>query len=356
MPDNRFTVFNEGDELYQDMIEGICNAGVSIDMESYIFEADATGLTFIEALVDRARSGLSIRLHLDAFGSLSLSLGRENRRMAEAGIEIRWFNPWHWYTPLKFNRRNHRKLLVIDGSAAWLGGFNIHRENSSREYGESRWRDTHVRIEGPLAQQAKVYFDRFWEGQRRWRPVIDIDAESALVSNHNWSQRRQLRRLLAQQFFRAKNCIWLCTPYFMPDHFLQRHMVKAARRGVDVSLLLPYKTDRPVAQWAARAAYASLMASGIRIFEYQPRVLHGKIIIIDNNWCSVGSANLDYRSLYVNFEINLVSHCSDLVNRLQNDFINDLTVSREIDSRKWARQSLLQRVYQSIGWICRRFL
>ncbi len=356
MTQNRFTIFTEGDDLYEDMITVICRAASSILLECYIFEADEVGKRFINALIERAGAGVNVRLHLDAFGSLYLGRSDEIERLKQAGVELKWFNPWRWYAPLKFNRRNHRKLLVVDDHTAWLGGFNIHRENSKEAFGDGRWRDTQVRIDGPLAHQAKIYFDRLWQGRRRWAPVSGVYAESALVSNHNWFQRHQLRRLLALKFHKAQHRIWLCTPYFMPDRFLQRRMVKAARRGIDVRLLLPYKTDRPMTQWAARAAYTSLMAAGIRIFEYQPRILHAKIMIIDDDWCSVGTTNLDYRSFFTNYEINLVSSRRDLVDRLQQDFRNDLATSRGIEGGEWTRRHWLRKFYYSVGWLCRRFL
>jgi len=356
MNTDQFTVFTEGDKLYEDMLASIRLAESSIAMESYIFEPDNIGHLFIDALVERARAGIYVRLHLDAFGSVSLAASDEAERMAAAGIELKWFNPWRWYKPHRFNRRNHRKLLVIDGRTAWLGGFNIHRENSLREYGQDRWLDIQVRIDGPIAEQVQVYFDRLWLGRRDWSPSFDVQAASMLVSNHNWLQRRQLRRMLALKFYQARKHIWLCTPYFMPDSFLQRQMIKAARRGIDVRLLLPYKTDRPVTQWVARAEYTSLMAAGIRIYEYEPRFIHAKMMIIDSDWCSVGSANLDYRSFFVNYEINLVSTREDLVKCLQGIFSEDLKLSRAMDPRRWAERGGLWWFYQAAGWVLRRIL
>ena len=132
---NRFTVYTEGDTLYDDMLRGIAAAKSSIAMESYIFNPDPVGIRFIDALIERVRAGVQVRLHLDAFGSLSLALSTEDSRMRDAGIELKWFNTLRWYKPLRFNRRNHRKLLIIDQKSVWLGGFNIHKENSRRESG-----------------------------------------------------------------------------------------------------------------------------------------------------------------------------------------------------------------------------
>lgn len=351
-----FTVFTEGDDLYDDMIQGILAADHSIAMECYIFEPDAIGMRFIEALRQQAMAGVRVQLHLDAFGSSVLAQSTECVRMIDAGIKLKWFNPLRWFKPLHFNRRNHRKLLVIDDRSVWLGGFNIHKENSQKDFGPDRWRDTHVRIDGAIAGQARIYFDRLWQGRRDWSPAYDQQADSMLISNQNWLQRHHLRRMLALRFYQAKKQIWMCTPYFMPDRFLQRQMLKAARRGIDVRLLLPYKTDHPVTQLVARSAYASLMESGIRIYEYQPRFMHAKTIVIDNDWCTVGSTNLDDRSFFVNYEINLVSLRTALVNQLQQNIIADINKSRQINPVQWARQGWQRWLYLRLGSLLRRIL
>lgn len=158
-----------------------------------------------------------------------------------------------------------------------------------------------------------------------------------LVSNHNWLQRHQLRRMLAMRFHQAHSRIWMCTPYFMPDHFLQRQITRAARRGIDV-LLLSYESDRPLTQLVARAAYASLMDSGIKIFEFEPRFLHAKIIVIDDDWSTIGSSNLDYRSFFLNDEINLVSSRPDLALQLGENLAADMERSIQITPQDIARQ------------------
>ena len=356
MPANQFTVFTEGDELYDDMLAGIRNAKHSIALECYIFNPDETGVQFIDALIERARAGVRVQLHLDTFGSAELLIGHQDDRLREAGVELKWFNTLHWYQPHRFNRRNHRKLLIKDNDVVWLGGFNIHNENSLKVFGECRWRDTQVRITGQLVEEARVYFDKLWEGHRHWKPHFDAEAESTLISNHNWIERHRLRRLLSHRFHKAREKISLCTPYFMPDNFTQRHMILTAKRGVEVRLLLPAISDRPVAQWVARAAYASLIAAGIRIFEYQPRVLHAKVTIIDDDWCTVGSANLDYRSFFVNFEMNLVSLRTDLIRVLDKNYSDDLAQSREILTAKLPQSGWIQKLIQSIGWVCRRIM
>ncbi len=351
-----FHVFTEGDDLYDDMLAAIAAARRDIRLESYMFEGDAVGSIFIEALCARAREGVRVRLHLDALGSLGLMLGDAPRQLRAAGVELRWFNPPRPLQLFKLNRRNHRKLLVIDNQRAWLGGFNIHVECSYRHYGIERWRDTHVRFAGRLATMAGGYFDRLWEDRRHWRQSFRGDTRAFLVSNHNLRHVHRFRRLLKRQMRLAHASVWLTTPYFMPDRGTRRGMADAARRGVDVRLLVPYKTDRVVTRWAARAAYSRLLAAGVRIYEYQPRVLHAKTVLIDDLWNTIGTANLDYRSFYVNFELNLITRDSDLVARLRRDFLADLDQARPVLAESWEKRGVWGRLAEVIGRIARKFL
>lgn len=351
-----FTVFTEGDELYEDMLWHVRQAQHSVRLESYIFENDAIGGEFIEACCERARAGIKVQLHLDALGSLMLSLSDAPERLREAGAELKWFNPARLFRLLKLNRRNHRKLLVVDDRFAWLGGFNIHDDSSRRYTGEECWRDTHLRIGGPLARVAAEYFDNLWCGRRNWRAPMDPERGAFLVSNHNLRQTHRFRRLLKRRMRNAVDSVWLTTPYFMPDRATQQEMARAARRGVDVRLLVPFKTDRPVTQWAARAAYSQLLAAGVRIYEYRPRLLHAKTAIVDGQWCTIGTANIDYRSFYVNYELNLISSRTDLAGILRKNFLDDLEVSREILDSAWQRRGWSMRIEEVIGWLARKFL
>lgn len=353
---NKFQIYTEGDDLYQDMLACISRAKKSILLESYIFEPDETGKSFIDALLERASAGVEVRIHLDAFGSLNLSMSKELDRIKKSNINLKWYNPWCWYRPLKFNRRNHRKLLVVDESIAWLGGFNIHDENSLSEFGKERWLDTHARIDGPLAAYTQKLFEQLWDKSPIPYREIGHELESIIVSNVSWRQRRQFRQILINQIKTATKQIWLCTPYYMPDRFLQIQIINAARRGVDVRLLLPYKTDRPVARWVARAAYYSLINSGVRIFEYSPRFLHSKIMLIDKQWTTIGSTNIDYRSFFINLEINLMSSDISLIESLSNIYINNLSVSEEISADSLVQNKLISAIYIWLGKIFRKIL
>ena len=350
-----YRLYVEGDDLYEDMLQSIASARRAIRLESYIFAPDEIGWRFAEALARRAEEGLRVRVLVDAAGSLYWHSRQLARYLRAHGVRVRWFHRWDWRHPYRYNRRDHRKLLTIDEDHLYLGGFNIHRECSRSLYGEQRWRDTHVRLEGELTAVANRMFERFWKGRKRW-VVRSEQRSNVLLPNHNGRCRHALQCLYMEIFRRARRYVFLTTPYFVPDHRTQQALGAAARRGIDVRLLVPAKSDVPLTRWAAQAAYAGLLQDGVRIFEYQPRVLHAKTAVADGDWGTIGTANLDYRSFFLNYELNLVSRDPQLCGELERHFMQDLEESKEITAGAWARRPRRRQLLEAIGWMARRWL
>lgn len=351
-----YALFGEGDELYDAMVDSIGAAQRRVDLETYIYAADEVGWRIGEALAAQARAGVQVRLLIDAAGSMLSFSDSLKTYLRQNGVVVHRFHRWRWRQPLRFYQRNHRKLLAIDGREAYVGGFNLHRESSQSVYGPQRWRDTHVRLSGALADHASALFDAFWSGNRSWSPRSVRETGDALVPNHSRICRHQVHCLYVRLLRSAERSLFLTTPYFVPDHRTQNELVLAARRGVDVRLLLPGKSDVPVARWAARAAYRKLLSSGIRIFEYQPRVLHAKTAVVDGAVATVGTANLDYRSLFVNYELNLFSANRTLCAALEQQFLADLSEALELTMPGWSKRPWSGMVGESVGWIARRWL
>jgi cardiolipin synthase len=247
-------------------------------------------------------------------------------------------------------------LLVVDGKTAFLGGFNIHRESSRAFYGEQRWRDTHVRLGGSLARHAADCFAAFWRRDLHWEPQESDSSGSVLMPSQTLACLRRLRCTYATLFAEARSSIQISTPYFVPDHRTQHGLIEAAQRGVKVSLLVPRKSDVPITRWAARAAYAHLLAAGVRIYEYLPRMFHAKTAVIDGTWATIGTANMDYRSLFLNYELNLITRDEQLCRQLQIQFTLDLTESAEISRQVWAERKWKEYFFETIGWLSRRWL
>ncbi|HFD81571.1 MAG TPA: cardiolipin synthase B [Gammaproteobacteria bacterium] len=338
------------------MIASIAGARHQVLLESYIFADDEIGNRFAEALAERARAGVIVRMHLDAAGSLFWASHRLIRKLEDHGVLVRWFHRWDWRHPWRYNRRNHRKLLVVDGHLAYVGGYNIHRENSLSVYGPKRWRDTHVAFSGTLASDARELFGRFWIGRRRPPRLHPTPQGSILVSNFSRGGRRYLNGSFASLFSNARDRIYVTTPYFVPDRRTQRLLSGAARRGVDVRVLVPRKHDVRLAQWAAHAAYDNLLQNGVRIFEYLPRLLHAKTAVVDGRHATVGTANIDYRSFFLNYELNLFTRHAGLCRRLERTFLADLEEAEEVFAEQWKRRFPGRRALELIGWMARRWL
>ena len=348
------TLFNEGDVLFDSMLADIAAARERVWMESYIFADDAIGREFVERLAESAARGVEVRVRVDAVGSRFGFSGGSAKRLGTSGARFRWCHPWEWRRPWTFHRRNHRKLLIVDQRAAYLGGFNISQINSRRIHGDGRWRDTHVRLTGPIVQDAAAAYAAFAQGELEW--CGNEDRPLYLLTNHARHCRYRWRCLLRHRFAEARQRIWLTTPYFVPDSVTQHRLCEAALRGVDVRVLVPGKSDVWLVQWAGRAAYSQLLRAGVRVFEYQPRTLHAKALLMDEDWSTIGTANFDYRSFFINYELNLVAHSPRMNAALASLFQEDLEAAREIRQRRWAARPLSGRFAELIGWSARRWL
>ena len=349
-------LYTEGDALFEAMLAQIGRAKKKVWMETYIFADDEVGQRFAQALSDKAKAGVEVRLLVDALGSLFQFYRTLGPMLEASGVEVRHFHRWHWREPLRYNRRDHRKLLVVDGEKAFLGGFNIHRQSSQRYFGVTRWRDTHASFQGHLARQADELFDAFWRGERRRLPTEDNQSSSTLVPNQSRDCRQRLACLYADFLGNAKQQVCLTTPYFVPDHHTQKALLAAVKRGVEVRLLVPRSSDVRLARWAANAVYARLLDAGVRIYEYLPRMLHAKVAIADEKWATLGTANLDYRSLFQNYELNLVTRDPVICCRLQAQFEHDLTQASAVCATRWRQRRWVPRLAELLGWSVRRWL
>ncbi|MGB4860567.1 MAG: phospholipase D-like domain-containing protein [Dokdonella sp.] len=346
--------FTEGDELYDAMLSDIRAADSNVRMESYIFADDQAGAPFFTALAEATSAERAVTVRVDWVGSWGEITRARLRLLKSKGIIWQWSRPWVWQTPLVFNRRNHRKLLIIDDRVAYVGGFNIHQESSRRVVGARRWRDTHVRFTGPLVRDAITLFDRFPRRPHvRW---ADFPRGTHLLPNNSRRCRHLLRCAFIDRFRAARERIWLTTPYFVPDSRSQSELCDAARRGIDVRVLVPAKGDVGLAAWATHAAYAGMLEAGVRIWEYLPRVLHAKNALVDREWSTVGTANFDYRSFFLNDELNLVVDEAGFNAELAAQFEIDLLEAREVISNTWRKRAWSGVITETIGWWARRWL
>ncbi|WP_267119698.1 cardiolipin synthase, partial [Xanthomonas sacchari] len=311
----------DGAATYEAILRDIGAAQHHVHLEYYIFNPDRTGTRIRDALVERARAGVRVRLLLDAVGSSQVRK-RFLRPLLEAGAEVAWFHPTQLLRPFKFKRpwvnlRTHRKIVVIDGRIAFTGGINVTDEENEALRADA-YRDLHLRCEGHVVRSLQLVFVEDWlYATRQGRDAFDMariwpsdmpsrDAGSiqaqVLVSGPD-SSWESIHRLQVAAIYEAQRRVWLVTPYFVPGEAARMALTSAALGGLDVRLLVPKRSDSRLVTLAARSYFDELLQAGVRIYEYGPRMLHTKALITDEDLCLVGSANFDNRSFRLNFEV-----------------------------------------------------
>ncbi|MFF2060207.1 phosphatidylserine/phosphatidylglycerophosphate/cardiolipin synthase family protein [Streptomyces sp. NPDC058200] len=362
---NALVRLRNGDQIFAAMLASIRGAEHTIDMMTFVYWRGEIAREFAEALADRARAGVRVRLLLDGFGSRLIEQSLLTA-MADAGVEVAWFRRPLWITPMKQNHRCHRKVLVVDESTAYTGGVGIAEEWCGDARNENEWRDTHVRVRGPAVDGIAAAFaqnwaechdelfddrDRFIEHPQQGDAVVQIVRGSA---SFGWQDMQTLMRVVIES---AQDRLRLATAYFAPDPFFVDLLCRAAARGVDVEILLPGPhTDKRVCRLAGQDHYEELLACGVRIWEYQPTMMHAKVITVDGIAALVGSTNVNRRSLDHDEEVMLAVIDEDFAAVLDADFDEDLTASEPIEAGRWKRRSVAQRARELAVMPIRRFL
>ncbi len=359
---NRVELFHFGRPALAAMLEAVEQAHRRIHLETYILRADATGRRFLERLTERARTGVAVRLLYDGFGSRGLDEAALAPLRA-AGGEVVAFNPlgrlWPRWAP---RRRDHRKILAVDGRVAFAGGVNIGDEYAGEDAdgadapggaAQAGWRDTHARVEGPAVRDLEAVFLESWfraDGPLLpWHELLDErpepcgDVRCAVVPDGPAYRRRRMRELLVAGLRASLFEVRLASPYFAPGRRVLRALSEAAGRGVAVELLLAGRSDHPVLKRAARAFLPRLLPSGVRVFEYDEAVLHAKVGLFDGRWAIVGSSNLDRQSFEHSYEVNLVLEGEAVARDLAARLEADASRSRRMDERALAARGWWER-------------
>jgi phosphatidylserine/phosphatidylglycerophosphate/cardiolipin synthase-like enzyme len=338
---NRFTLLVDGDRFFPDMLAAIGAAREEVCLAMYLFESGAVADRFIDALAAVARRGVAVRLMLDAYGALALK-AHDRERLATSGVALVFYNPLRLSRWLGNLVRDHRKLLIVDQRVAYTGGAGITDEFDPPDEPDRRWHELMLRIEGPVVADWRELFARFWRDHSTPAlsparpPCGPISGGMAgRVVQSRWPRLTEIPRSLIKRINNAERRVWFMTAYFVPSWRLKRALRNADRRGVDVRLLVPGPiTDHPGVRHAGRRFYHRLLAHGVRIFEYQPRFLHAKCVLIDD-WATLGSSNHDRWNMRWNLEANQEIEDSRLAAELQGLFEADFARSVECLLADW---------------------
>lgn len=347
-----FKWLRTGFEAFSAMLGAINTASKSIRLETYIYCEDEVGQMVRAALVEACYRGVKVQVMVDALGSLNLPKAFWDPLIA-AGGEFAFFNP---LARGRWSLRDHRKLLACDDVVAFIGGFNVanHYRGDGVTHG---WRDLGLQVTGALVLELAASFDAFFARAgdkpkrlrrfRRGRKQLGQGANWRLILNGPGARRGEFKRVLAQELKNATS-VQIISAYFLPTWRLRKALTRVAKRGGKVQLILPAKTDVPISQLASRGMYRMLLRAGVEIYEYQPQILHSKLIVIDDE-VFVGSANLDTRSLWINYELVLNLKDAVLANQARQIFEEDLKHSKRIEPAAWKKaRTFLDKLKE--GW------
>ncbi|NOX58483.1 MAG: cardiolipin synthase [Planctomycetes bacterium] len=338
---NNVTIYHEDEQNFLAIVEAIENAHHHVHLEYYIFQPDETGRSLRDLLVRKAKEGIKVRLLVDYVGCWNWPRSFK-RSFTDGGVDLAFFLPVvPWRGRWRVNLRNHRKIVIVDGSVGFTGSQNIGDEYRGRLAKYGPWRDTHMRIVGPAVHHLQEIFIEDWHYAAKEKlPVADFfpEVQSAgdqivqVIASGPENNARTMHHLLMSSMGGAQKSVCIITPYFAPDTTMIVALQSAAYRGLRVKLLIPSFSNHWLTLWAGRSFYKELIDAGVEIFEYRHALLHSKVVIVDDAWAMVGSANMDQRSFRINFEVTTILYDDALTRNLRQDFDTLLSKAERIES------------------------
>jgi len=358
VPGNRVEILLNGQEIFPAKLAAIRSAKTSVNYAQYVFEEGENARAVADALADRCRAGVKVNVLLDAVGSLAIP-EQYLRTMNDAGCHVVTYRPLSPFAIERFNYRNHRRVLVVDGRLGITGGSGTSGKWGGNGRTKDHWRDTDVLVEGPVVEQLQGAFAENWleatgvaiGGKPYFPRPLDvkgsIPAQAVRSSPAGGSAAMYTMLLLAMAS--ARSSIHITNPYFVPEEKMIDTLVEAAGRGVRVVILMPGVIDHNIVRQASRGELGKLLKAGVQIHEYQPALLHAKTMVVDGQWATVGSTNLDHRSFALNEELNLVVYDAGVARKLEQAFAEDLAYSRRVTYETWKSRGLLSRMLELLS-------
>ncbi|MBV9009863.1 MAG: cardiolipin synthase B [Verrucomicrobia bacterium] len=355
---NAIELLQNGDSYFPAMLQAIREAKKTINFEAYIFYSDQIGHMFRNALCERARAGVQVRVLLDGIGS-SWSLDNSDvRMMKNAGCKFAYYHPTHSWRVDRSNRRTHRRVCVIDGRIGFTGAIGFAKQWSGRAQDKDHWRDVQLRVRGPLVEKLQASFQEHWaktageglSGADQFPALAPAgDLKAQVVASHSFSM-APIPFVEAVAFAAATSRIWITNAYCTPTQAQVEGLTKAVQRGVDVRLLLPGENnDQPMTKSAGRSAYGRLLEGGVKIFEYEPTMIHVKAMVVDGVFSLIGSSNFDVRSAEINEELDVAVYDRAFARQMEAMFTRDLEQSHEYTLPQFRNRSLWERVTEFVA-------
>jgi cardiolipin synthase len=350
---NKIALLVNGDEYFPPMLSAIRSAKTTITFEQYVYEKAGIAEEFSQALAERCRAGVRVSLLLDSAGAFGIP-AEYVTLMRTSGCHVAFFRPLRPWQISRSNHRSHRRALVVDGRIAFTGGFGVSEKWTGDGRTPENWRDTVVRVEGPVVQQIQASFAQNWRETTGMvlgaayvpaKPSVGTVSAQAVVSSPI-GESYDTYLLLLMAIEAAQRSIYVTNPYFLPDERMSRALLAAVHRGVNVKVMVPGKIDHVYVRSASRRGFGPMIKAGVEIYEYHAALLHSKTMVIDGVWATVGSTNLDNRSFALNEELNLVVYDADIGQKFERMFADDLTRCRRITYEEWKHRSLRDRILE----------
>lgn len=365
-PGCEVTVLRDGGDTYPAMLEALRSAKESICLETYILAADATGDRFKSVLIERAQAGVAVRIIYDAVGSFGLP-GSWVDDLRAAGCEVIDFNPIApWRARFRLSHRDHRKIIVVDNAVAFTGGLNISNDYASVDDGGVGWHDMHCRVVGPIVIDLARMFRRSWlrAGGSDYPAPPSVAAAAKhtgtsfvrLIDNTRRRQRSTTRRAYLHVLRAAREAVWISNAYFLPDRGLRRAMTRAARRGVDVRVMVPGNSDVRVIEWASLYVLRGLAKQGVKVMRWRGPMMHAKTAVVDRTWSTIGSYNFDSMSRFNNLEVTVEILDEAVAQALVVNYERDMQNADPYDAASWAKLPWWKKALAWLSYRVRRFL
>ena len=357
---NRVELLFNGDQIFPAMLRAIRSAEKSVTYQQYFFEDGAVAREFAEAFAERCRAGVQVKLLIDSLGGGGISQEMKDL-WKNAGCQLEWFERikvYQFITPwelLNYNHRSHRRILVIDGKIGFTGGHGLSDAWTGDGRTAEHWRQTDVRVEGPIVQQLQAAFVESWRrttgkvlGDERYFPQFAVAGKvySQVVKSSPLGGSFGSYLLFLLSIASAQKSIHIANPYFFPDPRIEEALINAVKRGVRVVVLTPAKNDHTATSAASHSGFGPFLLGGVEIYEYQPALMHTKAMVVDGVWAAVGSANLDYRSLAINEELNLVVYDTAFAQQLEKSFQEDLKYSKKLTWEAWNSRPFMDKLIE----------
>jgi cardiolipin synthase len=355
---NSATLLKNGDEIFPAMTREIRQATRTVNLETYIFQPDAAGREFAAAMIAAARNGVEVRLLVDAWGS---KLGDLEKPLNDAGVRVHVYRPVRLYSIYKVGKRTHRKILVVDGRIAYTGGLGIEEQWMGNARNSHEWRDTQVRVEGPVAAQMQAIFSEDWTyttgeilAGDKFYPKIDPSgpmlAQAIKASRGDSSSLAKMAYYVAIKS--ATRYIHIANAYFLPDKQVRDSLAAAVKRGVDVEIMVPGRhIDLPLVRFASWMHYGKMLESGVQIYEYKHTMMHNKTMVVDGIYSTIGSINFDTRSMDRNEEESIAVYDRAFAEKMEEMFQEDKKNCKEITQDGWSRRGADKRAAELVSWI-----